>query len=70
MQSKMAEATHERRELVRQIAFAEISEARPPKLLVIAAKAEALRVRARMFGDRVLEAIAVEIKERAERRLA
>jgi hypothetical protein len=53
-----------------QIAYLVIAEAQPLRLREIIAKAECLRVRARMFGDHALAKSALAIKERAERRLA
>jgi hypothetical protein len=52
-----------------QVAFAEIAEAGPAKLSDIAARADVLRVRAKMRGDYSLQRAALMILERAERRL-
>lgn len=53
-----------------QLAYAGIAQARPPKLRVIAEKAEAER-RVAIFQGRAADAAVYEaIKERAERRLA
>ena len=60
----------ERRETMLVIAYAEIAEAQPTKLQTIIARADALRVAAKMRGDRGLQRDALAIIERGERRLA
>lgn len=60
----------EQRTLMLQVAFDEIATSGPPKLIDIAARAEAMRVQARLSGDPGLQQAAEVIRERAERRLA
>jgi hypothetical protein len=55
--------------LLLQISFDRIATSDPPKLISIAAEAEALRVQARLSGDLRLDGAALVIVERAERRL-
>ena len=59
----------EQHTLLLQVCYDEIAVAQPPRLIDIAARAEATRVTARLSGDHALEETATAIRERAERRL-
>ncbi len=59
----------ERREITLVNAFAEISEAQPPKLREIIERSEAIVRFARLRRDKALETDALEIETRAKRRL-